>query len=131
MSTLVHQLASYGANTYTYDVENRLIAVSGARTASLSYDPLGRLFETSNAPLGAGGNITRFQYDGDALVAEYGAGHNLLRRYMHGANADEVILWDEGDRMDCSGTRFLHWDAAIALMPHWCPAERQVISNLS
>ena len=60
------------------------------------------------APLGAGGNITRYQYDGDALVAEYGAGHNLLRRYMVGPSADEVILWDEGDRMDCSGIRFLH-----------------------
>ena len=33
---------------------------------------------------------------------------HLLRRYMHGPNPDEVILWDEGDRLDCSGTRFLH-----------------------
>ena len=30
---------------------------SGARTASLVYDPMGRLFETSGA---AGANLTRF-----------------------------------------------------------------------
>ena len=101
-------LTGDGANVYTYDVENRLVTVSGARTASLIYDPLGRLFETSNAPLNSGGNITRFQYDGDALVAEYDASHTLLRRYMHGPGVDEPILWDEGQAMDCSGTRFLH-----------------------
>jgi YD repeat-containing protein len=58
-------LTGDGVNTYTYDVENRLIGVSGARVASLIYDPLGRLFEISSPARG----ITRFQYDGDALVA--------------------------------------------------------------
>jgi hypothetical protein len=33
----------------------------------LRYDPLGRLYETSGGAAG----ITRFLYDGDALVAEY------------------------------------------------------------
>lgn len=32
-----------GSVTYSYDTENRLTAASGAKTASLLYDPLGRL----------------------------------------------------------------------------------------
>jgi RHS repeat-associated protein len=103
-------LTSDGANVYTYDVENRLVTVSGARTASLIYDPLGRLFETSNAPLNSGGNITRFQYDGDALVAEYDASHTLRRRYVHGADsvADDPLVWYEGAGF--GDVRWLHSD---------------------
>jgi RHS repeat-associated protein len=72
--------------------------VSGARVATLIYDPLGRLFEISNAPLNSGGTITRFVYDGDALVAEYDGSHQLLRRYVHGADSagDDPLFWYEG-----------------------------------
>ena len=38
-------LTSDGATRYAYDVENRLISTSGARAATLTYDPLGRLFQ--------------------------------------------------------------------------------------
>jgi RHS repeat-associated protein len=100
-------LTNDGTNAYSYDVENRLIGVSGARSATLTYDPLGRLFSTSGGAAG----VTRFQYDGDALVAEYDASHNVRRRYMHGPGTDEPILWDEGSAMDCSGTKFLHTNA--------------------
>lgn len=41
-------------------------------------------------------------------VAEYDGSGIMLRRYMHGPGTDEPILWDEGQAMDCSGTRFLH-----------------------
>jgi RHS repeat-associated protein len=84
-------LTSDGSTTFTYDVENRLVSASGARTANLSYDPLGRLYETSGGSAG----VTRFLYDGDALVAEYGAGI-LLRRYIHGPGVDEPLIWYEG-----------------------------------
>jgi RHS repeat-associated protein len=99
-------LTSDGANTYTYDVENRLVAVSGARTATLVYDPLGRLFSISSPASG----ITRFQYDGDALVAEYDGNHNLLRRYVHGADgvADDPLFWYEGAGL--TDRRSLHAD---------------------
>jgi hypothetical protein len=40
-------LTSDGASTFLYDIENRLVAASGARTASLTYDPLGRLWQVS------------------------------------------------------------------------------------
>lgn len=98
-------LTSDGTTAYTYDIENRLVGVSGGgRNATLIYDPLGRLFSTSGGAAG----VTRFQYDGDALVAEYDANHALRRRYFHGPGVDEPILWDEGQAMDCSGTRVLH-----------------------
>ena len=61
-------LAADGTHTYTYDVENRLVARAGPSTsATLRYDPLGRLYEV----YGSDTAITRFLYDGDALVAEY------------------------------------------------------------
>jgi RHS repeat-associated protein len=95
-------LTNDGRTTYTYDVENRLVASSSG--ATLTYDPLGRMFSASSASTGT----TRFHYDGDDLVAEYDAGGTVTNRYMHGPGSDEPILWDIGSRMDCSGTRFLH-----------------------
>ncbi|NWP28947.1 hypothetical protein GY984_24935, partial [Escherichia coli] len=54
------------ANTaYTYDAENRLVVASTG--AQLTYEPLGRLYESYSPGTG----ITRFLYDGDNLVAEY------------------------------------------------------------
>ncbi len=46
-------LRADGSTSYVYDAENRLVSASGATSATLSYDPLGRLFQTSS-----GGNTT-------------------------------------------------------------------------
>jgi RHS repeat-associated protein len=80
-----------GTTSFVYDAENRLVSAnSGAK--KLTYDPMGRLFEISS-----GGLKTQFLYDGDRLVAEYdGVNGTLLRRYVHGAGADEPMLWYEG-----------------------------------
>jgi hypothetical protein len=59
-------LTSDGSTSFVYDIENRLVSASGAKTAALVYDPMGRLFETSGA---LGVNLTRYLYDGDELVA--------------------------------------------------------------
>ncbi|MBE1525978.1 RHS repeat-associated protein [Sphingopyxis sp. OAS728] len=96
-------LTSDGSTTYTYDVENRLVSASGAKSAALRYDPLGRLYETVG-----GGSTTRFLYDGDELVAEYDAGGTLLRRYIHGKNADDPVIWYEGSNL--VAPRWLHAD---------------------
>ncbi|HEX7760108.1 MAG TPA: RHS repeat-associated core domain-containing protein [Caulobacteraceae bacterium] len=91
-----------GARTFTYDVENRLLSASAPTAITLSYDPLGRLQQTT-----AGSTTTTFLYDGGRLVAEYN-GSTLLRRYVHGAGVDEPLVWYEG-----SGTtdrRWLHAD---------------------
>jgi RHS repeat-associated protein len=95
-------LTSDGSTTYVYDVENRLVSASGAKNATLRYDPLGRLYETVG-----GGVTTRLLHDGDELVAEYDGSGNLLRRYAHGKNVDDPVVWYEG-----SGTtsRWLHTD---------------------
>ena len=76
-------LTGDGSVSYGYDIENRIIGATGAKTATLKYDPMGRLYETSGGSAG----ITRFLYDGDALVAEYDPGSRsgasdstLLRR---------------------------------------------------
>ncbi|MDH5227809.1 MAG: hypothetical protein OEW50_10440, partial [Gammaproteobacteria bacterium] len=34
---------------YVYDAENRLVSASGAKTATLTYDPMGRLYQVSDA----------------------------------------------------------------------------------
>ena len=84
-------LTSDGSRTYVYDVENRLVSASGASTASLRYDPLGRLYETGGAS-----GLTRFLHDGDELVAEFDTSGVLLRRYVHGVSVDDPVVVYEG-----------------------------------
>ena len=85
-------LSSDGATNFVYDAENRLVSASGAMTAALAYDPLGRLFQTSGGAAGT----TQFLYDGDALVAEYDGGGASLRRYVaRRPAADEPLIWYE------------------------------------
>ncbi|MFZ5746954.1 MAG: RHS repeat-associated core domain-containing protein [Pseudomonadota bacterium] len=93
-------LTSDGTTSYSYDVENRLIAASGSTSATLVYDPLGRLYETSGS-----GGVTRFLYDGDQLTAEYTSSGTLLRRYVHGVGEDDPLVWYEG-----GSARWLHAD---------------------
>lgn len=95
-------LVTDGTNTYSYDAENRLVTASGGVT--LSYDPLGRLWQT------AGTATTRFLYDGDELVAEYDGLGNLLRRYVHGAGVDDPLLWYEGASVGPGTRRSLQSD---------------------
>jgi len=114
MSDANGNLAMDGSNSYTYDVENRLVGVSGKATATLRYDPMGRLYEITGA-LGT----TRFLNDGDALVAEYNTAGTLLRRYAHGADiaADDPIAWYEGSDFTAATERMLRpdWQGSIVL----------------
>jgi RHS repeat-associated protein len=73
-----------------------------ATTATLRYDPLGRLYETGGT---GGGGLTRFLHDGDELFAgaegvaepQYdGNTGTLLRRYLHGSAVDDPVLVYEG-----------------------------------
>ncbi len=86
-----------------YDTENRLVTVSGAKSASMVYDPLGRLHQVT-----AGGSTIRFLYDGDRLIAEYNTSGTALRRYVHGAGVDEPLVWYEGSTVSSSNRRYLH-----------------------
>jgi RHS repeat-associated protein len=95
-------LTSDGSTSYVYDAENRLVSASGGHSATLSYDPLGRLWQVA-APSGT----TRFIYDGDHIAIEYDAG-GLLRAYVWGAGADEPIAWYEANHPTVR--RYFHAD---------------------
>jgi RHS repeat-associated protein len=97
-------LTSDGSRTYEYDIENRLAAVGGSSTMTLTYDPLGRLRQTVS-----GTTTTQFLYDGDRLVAEYNGAGALTARYAHGPGPDEPLVWYEGATL--TDRRWLHADA--------------------
>ncbi len=82
-------LTSDGTTGYSYDVENRLITSSSG--ATLSYDPAGRLWQMT-----MGTSTVRFLYDGDQLLEERDGSGTLLRRYVHGNDEDDPLLWYEG-----------------------------------
>ena len=101
---LNQNLIKESGRTFTYDGENRLTTVTGPASATLSYDPLGRLRETS-----INGLVTQFLYDGDKLTAEFsGSGTTPLRRYLHGVGADVPLVWFEGAGL--TDARYLHAD---------------------
>lgn len=83
-------LTNDGSRSFTFDLENRLLSVDGS-LMTLSYDPLGRLSQVV-----AGGSTTNFLYDGDRLTEEYNGSGTALRRYVHGADDDEPLVWYQG-----------------------------------
>ena len=99
-------LMSSGTTGYVYDVENRLVGVTGNGVAELSYDPTGRLFQTSVG----GGSVTQFLYDGSALIAEYNGANGLTRRYVHGVGDDVPTASYEGASIDAANRRNLFAD---------------------
>jgi RHS repeat-associated protein len=108
-------LTGDGTNTYTYDVENRLVSGSytsggSAYATSLTYDPLGRLFEVKQTKNGSTQTDTQFVYDGDAQVLEYNSAGAVTNRYVHGSNAaaDDPLVWYTGNNLNT--LRYLHAD---------------------
>jgi RHS repeat-associated protein len=95
-------LTSDGSSSFEYDAENRLVSATGAANATLSYDPLGRLWQVTGSS-----GTTRFLYDGDELVAEYDSGGTLLRRYLHGPGNDDPVIWYEGSAVGTNRRRML------------------------
>jgi RHS repeat-associated protein len=111
-------LTADGSSVYLYDVENRLIqknvqtstscptattGYGGSLQASLTYDPLGRLFQISGGAAG----LTTLLYDGDELTAEYDSGNALKRRYVHSDNADDPLVEYDGSAVGGSTRAFL------------------------
>jgi RHS repeat-associated protein len=96
-------LISDGSDSYVYDAENRLVSASGGHSATLAYDPLGRLWQVSSST-----GAVKFDYDGDKLIWERDGAGNNLRAYVHGPGADEPLIWYEA----AAGyaRRFLHAD---------------------
>ena len=95
------------STTYVYDTENRLVSVSGQNTATMYYDPFGRLYRVTDGAT----TDTRFHYDGDARVGEYNASGTILDRYVHGPSAgDDPLVWFEGASTAVADAAFLYRD---------------------
>jgi RHS repeat-associated protein len=99
-------LTSDGTDSYVYDVENRLVSRSGGASATLRYDPLGRLYEIAGSS-----GTRRMIYDGSDLVAEYDTSGNMLRRFIHGlGGGDDPQVWFEGSGLADVARRYLFAD---------------------
>ena len=119
-------------SSYSYNIDNMLVCVApspaaggsgcGPNGASFVYDPLGRLVQSG----GNGQPVTRYQYDGLDLVAEYDANGTLLRRYVHGPGVDDPTIWYEGSSVAASNRRFLMADEreCVAAFP-WRKRQRR------
>jgi RHS repeat-associated protein len=83
-----------GAQTYTYDSENRLRTARVAGTSiSYDYDPLGRRVGKT-----VGGTTTRYVVDGDEEIAELNGSGQVQRRFVNGPGVDDRVVLLEGNR---------------------------------
>jgi RHS repeat-associated protein len=96
-------LTSDGSTTFSYDIENRLVTATGAKTATLDYDPLGRLFQSSGGTAGT----TQFLYDGDRLLCEFNSSGTLLNRYVHGDGTDSALVLYNGTAIGPTARKYL------------------------
>jgi len=84
--------ATSDVTTYTWDAQDQLIQITfpGGTTATYKYDGLGRRIEKN-----VNGTITRYVYDGEDILLEYGesdSGDNtFVARYNHGDQTDQPL----------------------------------------
>ncbi|MDE1468462.1 DDE-type integrase/transposase/recombinase [Aurantiacibacter sp. D1-12] len=121
-------LTADGTYAYLYDNENRLVQMrarvgstcptnttgyTGALSAQLEYDPMGRLYEVRSYTNGALTDTRRFLYDGDALVGEYSTSGTMLARYLHGpaAGVDDPLVSFAGSTTAANNAIYLYSDA--------------------
>lgn len=115
-----------GQYVYLYDVENRLVEMramtntncaslsySGQIKASLLYDPLGRLAQTTNYINGVSQGTRTYLHDGDALVAVFDSNGALIERHIHGpaAGVDDPVVSYYSSSAAITQARFLQTDA--------------------
>jgi YD repeat-containing protein len=88
-----NRLLDDGAYTYTYNIENQLIRVSGSSGNQVDYvyDGLGRRIEKD-----VNGAITRYVYDNEDIIAEYDGSNTLQAKYLHGPGIDEPLRMERG-----------------------------------
>jgi RHS repeat-associated protein len=88
-------------NSYAYSSENRLTSATvGGNAVTLSYDPLGRLYQVSGAS-----GTRRFAYDGlDPIVETDGAGA-FAAANVFGPGSEPMVWYD-----NAGNRRFLHGD---------------------
>lgn len=90
-------LTADGTNTYSWDAQNHLTAVSGGATASFVYDGFGpRISKTINS------TTTQFLYDRLNPVQELNAGNQVSANLLTGLRVDEYFT-----RTDTATSTFL------------------------
>ena len=109
--------------TYTFDMENHLVATGGSKASTLVYDVLGRL-----SRIVVDGTTTQFLYDGDALVGEY-VGTTMNRRYVHGDQVDEPLVQYNSASVGTSYRRYLHADHQGSIIAHSDSAGAMPVRN--
>jgi RHS repeat-associated protein len=115
-------LVSDGTTSYTYDVENRMVATTFGTGATLLYDPLGRYYGSIQ------GSATKtVLYDGDQRIAEYD-GATLSKRYVLGAGEDNPLFWYDGSTL--SDRRSLQADERGSIVSVVNAAGTQLWMNL-
>ena len=125
-------LTSSGSDSYTYSSENLLL--TGPTGASLSYDPLLRLYEVSNTTT----SLSRFLYDGTQLIGTLNSSGVYVRRFVTVPGSDELIaeykpmsgtmnwkLTDERGSVIATGGRFGQCRHAEHLRRIRHPGQRQ------
>ena len=96
---MLTKTTSTAVNSYTWDVENRLVSALVApadpakqpTAVSFKYDPFGhRIFKSSAA------GTTIYAYDGANAVAEYSASGAVTASYAQGLGVDEPLAMQRG-----------------------------------
>lgn len=85
---------------FTYDAANRAVSANGG-TSTLSYDPLGRLYDV------VGGNGGKYLYDGVETVGFATTGTTLANRFVRGPGVDEIVA----NFMTAGSTPTQYWAA--------------------
>ncbi len=85
--------------TYTWDAQDQLVRIDfpDLTFAAYRYDGLGRRIEKD-----VNGMVTKYVYDGAAILLEYNGLENLLARYSHGQGVDRPLAVSRD--LDSSGT---------------------------
>lgn len=82
--------------SYSYNANNLLLnSTNGGVTTTLTYDAENRLHSVTKS-----GMTTKFMYDGADLIAETDSTNAIRRRYVHGPETDDPIVWYEGSGTD-------------------------------
>ncbi len=85
-------LTSDGTNLYGWDAEKRLTNASTAGEITLTYDPLGRLYQTPSPVFGS----MQIVYGGAHSAVDYVGSMGWVRhRCVYGRGPDKPILHDE------------------------------------
>jgi RHS repeat-associated protein len=102
---------SGAATTYEWDVLNRLVRIDFAdgTWATYRYDAQGRRIEKD-----VNGALTRYVYDGDAILLEYDGADVLQARYSHGEEIDQPLAMardtDADGQLGAAERFFYHTD---------------------